>query len=633
MAHKISPKINAKTVSLPTVSTPAVNLPQNNPFGQAGREFGRISGPLLSANLLRNGHDLAFETQLVYLSVNSGFVGFNNSTPVRTLDIAGSITTDNLIVDTETDIGTGFQITTNQIYNSLNLPILLAPNQSSNPTISINGGLNTDNLNIATNVITGTINANINITPFQNTDYVNNGGFETGNLSGWSVSGSVSTITVADSTNAFSGNYALSASSYITKSTIYQTLNTTAGQTYVITFKLKNINTLYLTLEDSSAVLTTEDFNSIISVNSSSAAGQADFSVLWNGQALTGGSPVGNGPSLPFTSPSAGYWDYTSYTFTVTAIGLDVLAFSIRNNNAVFYLDSISAIVQGTTSGTTQLNSNTLVNGALHATGNITFDGNIQLGNETTDRITIPAEVASNIIPLVGTTTITPTTDSLTDQAGNLLTTQSGVGLFTSPAAPYSQAISYDLGSSALEWNNVWLKTANLSKSLSANAVTITALTAGNIGISANNISDATADLVLTTTGIGQVKINGTVLFSGNTINNPSVSNPYFTSESGSFIITAENSVIIAAEVTSLPLEIFNTGAGYTQFSGTGAIEIPAGSTGERPSIPQTGMTRYNTTIQTNEIWNGTSWQNLAGISTDASLEDDLTTIWSLILG
>ena len=32
---------------------------------------GRISGPLLKANLLRNGVDLAFETDLLYLDVNN----------------------------------------------------------------------------------------------------------------------------------------------------------------------------------------------------------------------------------------------------------------------------------------------------------------------------------------------------------------------------------------------------------------------------------------------------------------------------------------------------------------------------------------------------------------------------------
>lgn len=51
---------------------------------------GRISGPLLSQNLLRNGVDLAFETDLLYLDVNNGHIGIKTSLPQYTLDVNGS---------------------------------------------------------------------------------------------------------------------------------------------------------------------------------------------------------------------------------------------------------------------------------------------------------------------------------------------------------------------------------------------------------------------------------------------------------------------------------------------------------------------------------------------------------------
>jgi hypothetical protein len=633
MAHKISPKINAKSVSLPKAPLPDVSPLQNNPFGQAGREFGRISGPLLSANLLRNGANLAFETDLLYLSVNSGFVGIKNSTPVRALDIGGSATTTNLIVDTETDIGAGFEITTNQIYNSLNLPILLQPNQSGNPIINVSAGLNTANLNFATNAITGTANAIINITPYQNPNYITNGGFETGDLTGWTVSGAVSSITVVDVSNAYSGSYALSASSYLQNSTVKQTLNTAAGQTYILTFVLKNTSVLYLTTENG-RIFTTEDTVGVISLSSSAITGQANFKVLWNGVELSGGSPAGAGPSLPYSSPSASPWTYTTYSFTVTAVGSDELSFVLRNDYTTFYIENISALLAGTTAGITQINSNTLVNGTLHATGDITFDGNLVLGDSINDRISIPAEVASDILPLESTVTITPTTATLTDQLGGILTTQAGVELFTNPGAPYSQVNSWSLGSSSLQWNNVWLRDAVLYSNLTANIITTPELAVGNIRIATNNISTATGNLNLTTLGIGQVKINGAILFDDNTINNPSFSSPYFTTESGAFIITTETgSLALAAEVTALPFTVINTGAGFTKFAGTNAVRLPAGSTGDRPASPQTGTARYNTSVQKTEIYNGTSWQDIAGISTTTNAQNDLTTLWSLILG
>ena len=55
---------------------------------------GRISGPLLKANLIRNGVDLAFETDLLYLDVNNNRVGIKKSNPSYELDISGTATVE-----------------------------------------------------------------------------------------------------------------------------------------------------------------------------------------------------------------------------------------------------------------------------------------------------------------------------------------------------------------------------------------------------------------------------------------------------------------------------------------------------------------------------------------------------------
>jgi hypothetical protein len=44
----------------------------------------------------------------------------------------------------------------------------------------------------------------------------------------------------------------------------------------------------------------------------------------------------------------------------------------------------------------------------------------------------------------------------------------------------------------------------------------------------------------------------------------------------------------------------------------TGAFDIPAGTTAQRPGSPSTGFTRYNTTITSLEVWNGTEWKGFA---------------------
>ena len=64
-------------------------------------QVGRISGPLLQENLIRNGIDLSFETDLVYLDVNNGRIGVKTTSPTNEIQNSQTTRTTNLIVDTE----------------------------------------------------------------------------------------------------------------------------------------------------------------------------------------------------------------------------------------------------------------------------------------------------------------------------------------------------------------------------------------------------------------------------------------------------------------------------------------------------------------------------------------------------
>jgi hypothetical protein len=66
---------------------------------------GRISGPLLKQNLLREGVNLAFETDLLYLDVVNQRVGINNSNPQFALDVNGITRAPTLEVTSNADIG------------------------------------------------------------------------------------------------------------------------------------------------------------------------------------------------------------------------------------------------------------------------------------------------------------------------------------------------------------------------------------------------------------------------------------------------------------------------------------------------------------------------------------------------
>ena len=66
---------------------------------------GRISGPLLKANLLRNGVDLAFETDLLYLDVNNGRIGIKKTNPSYELDVNGTVQTTDWIATNSATTG------------------------------------------------------------------------------------------------------------------------------------------------------------------------------------------------------------------------------------------------------------------------------------------------------------------------------------------------------------------------------------------------------------------------------------------------------------------------------------------------------------------------------------------------
>jgi hypothetical protein len=82
--------------------------------------IGRISGPLLKANLVRDGIDLAFETDLLYLDVNNNRIGVRTPNPQYDLDVNGTTRSSDLQVDTQADIAE-FSIFDNNISSSNNV--------------------------------------------------------------------------------------------------------------------------------------------------------------------------------------------------------------------------------------------------------------------------------------------------------------------------------------------------------------------------------------------------------------------------------------------------------------------------------------------------------------------------------
>jgi hypothetical protein len=110
---------------------------------------GRISGQMLKSNLVRDGVDLAFETDLLYLDVVNSRIGVNKSSPLHDLDVNGTTKTTDLEVTNQFDIG-NITVTGNTISSDLST-ITFAPS-GAEPTI-YNARLIVDDIQILGNTI------------------------------------------------------------------------------------------------------------------------------------------------------------------------------------------------------------------------------------------------------------------------------------------------------------------------------------------------------------------------------------------------------------------------------------------------------------------------------------------------
>jgi parallel beta-helix repeat protein len=147
--------------------------------------------------------------------------------------------------------------------------------------------------------------------PPSGSNLVANGNFATGNSTDWTLGGNDSNASSPQlfiDTNAEGGStYAVGMGSMGADGTLSQTIATTAGQTYTLSFWLQN-----------------------------EGSGGNDFAAIWNGQTL-----------LSLTN--AAQFGYTEYTYTVTATGsTTTLELSAANNPSQWDLDNISLTAKST---------------------------------------------------------------------------------------------------------------------------------------------------------------------------------------------------------------------------------------------------------------------------------------------
>jgi len=120
--------------------------------------LGKISGPLLKSNLLRDGVDLAFETDLLYLDVNNKKVGIKTTNPTHDLTINGTTRTTNLEVTTSATLG-NVVMSGNTIYSTTGI---LEFNPPTGGQVVYQNKLLVDSIEITQNRIS-TVDSNANL--------------------------------------------------------------------------------------------------------------------------------------------------------------------------------------------------------------------------------------------------------------------------------------------------------------------------------------------------------------------------------------------------------------------------------------------------------------------------------------
>ena len=263
--------------------------------------------------------------------------------------------------------------------------------------------------------------------------------------------------------------------------------------------------------------------------------------------------------------------------------------------------------------GKIQLLKDTDVTGNLSVTGNITLGGNIQIGDNSSDTINLVGSITNNLIPSV---------------TGN-----------------------FDIGSNGLRWRNLYASNVtvndieindNYIQTVSSNAdLELRANGTGIISVPSNNVTiDQNLTVTSGTTTLKNTIVTGTLTTTNLIVSTPVTSSRFSTGDieiqgnvvqttlsnsnlelrangSGSIVFESlsVNSSTISGTVPGQDIELTPSGTGIVKINGTQSLQLPAGTDGDRPTVPTSGMIRFNSTVNRYEGYNGSYWLQLGGIS------------------
>ena len=556
--------------------------------------IGRISGSVLKSNLTRNGTDLAFETNLLYLDVTNSRVGIGTSEPTTTLHVNGNTTISDTL--------TANSIVTNNI------------SSADSSAVQVNDALN----------VSGTVTTNTLHTQTLTVTDINSEDSSTIQVDGsWQVSG----FYYGD------GRYLTGLAPSLQQ---YQFANTASDiSTYYVAKNLAD----YTQGTAGTATVTVGTSGTLLA-SFATQTGYPNITVI----------PSGKVQILFETQKASGPQFYICYAevHKRNTSGTETLLFTTDVTSSIVDNTLVQQDVSYFVGAPISLSlTDRLVIKIYAYTSSGTDDITLTWDSSTSAGLLLPTVPASatNFVPYFNATadvnlgihglkanTITANSISSDDSTAIQINDSVNIsGTLTAPTFVTNNISSSD--SSAVHVNGNTTITGDLSLSGS--------FAPGQLTLSGNTLSTNTsnADLELSANGTGTVTVNGlslptsdgsagqflktdgsgTLSFATVSTNSVAQANSNVTvtdSGTGAITIAADGSTIITMNATTV----------LDASAVTNAIRLPNGTTAQRPS-GSVGEIRYNSSTDTIEGYTSAGgWAQLGATTATAENTDDTTT-------
>jgi len=366
---------------------------------------------------------------------------------------------------------------------------------------------------------------------------------------------------------------------------------------------------------------------------------------------------------------AAGGWTLTDGTNNSVIAGGDTLTVSgTANEIEVSVGNGLDTLTIGlpndvTISGVATIGGNTTIAGTLDVTGATTLSSTLSAGASTLASATITgAATVGSTLGVTGNTTIGGTLDAGASTLASLAVTNNatvggtlGVTGNTTVGGTLDSAGNFSVATNQFTVDSLTGDTAvagdlsvagatTVTGTLSAAGVTDSLLTAGSVvyvGVggqlqTANTfLFDDVQNLLLVNGRFGAdaVRIDGndiTVATGSELTINDSGQDYDFRIEGTTdvnllFVDAAQNNIGIGTATPNAEAKL--------HIASTDSMIVPVGTTAERPTTPTVGMYRFNSTLGTQEIYDGTQWISgvqFTVVADDQFNGDDVTTTFTL---